>query len=147
MNTTLIKLQIDFQLHLEIADIDAFNSDDDIDEIVVQTSLDTSSQFSAEVEFTGDRISLFLLFRVRCTGDYMGPHCDCLPHNDTVNGYYRCEENGSISCLPGYTNTSDLCRQAGKCSKSIMACFAMGEVVALQPNMCLVVVSSFYVNF
>lgn len=107
-------LQVHFQLHLEIKDEDFFNNDDHIDDIVIRTSLNTSSNFTATEVFSGSRISLSLTFRVHCINGYMGPHCDCLPHNDSINGHYQCEADGSISCLPGYTNTTDFCRQ-GKC--------------------------------
>ena len=108
-------LQIDFQLYLEIKDRDGFDTDDHIDDIVIRISLNTSSVFTAAMVFSGNRISLSLRFRVHCIGGYMGPYCDCLPHNDSINGHYQCEADGSISCHPGYTNTTGFCTQ-GKCS-------------------------------
>ena len=97
-------------MYVDIND-DDYVGDDDVDELVIRESLNASSTFSSEVGYTGNRVTLTLQFRVHCTGGYMGPRCDCLPRNDDENGHYLCREDGSISCLPGYTNTSDYCRQ------------------------------------
>ena len=109
----LFLVQGDYQLYLDIRDED-FGPDDDIDEIIICTSLFASSNFTTEIEFSGDRVTLTLRFRVQCTNGYEGPRCDCLPQDNDVNGHYRCEEDGSISCLLGYTDPSSFCRQ-GKC--------------------------------
>ena len=102
-------------MYVDINDDDSLYGDvfgdDDVDELVIRESLNASSTFSSEVDYTGNRVTLTLQFRVRCTGGYMGPRCDCLPQNDDKNGHYLCREDGSISCLPGYTNTLDYCRQ------------------------------------
>ncbi|CAI8051461.1 Fat-like cadherin-related tumor suppressor homolog [Geodia barretti] len=106
---------VDFHLRIEVMDIDTFNNDDHIEDVVVSESLNTSSEFSEEMDYRNTpngRITLSMRFRVRCSGEYEGPHCDCLPHND---GHYSCREDGGISCLPGYTNTSNLCRQQDYC--------------------------------
>ncbi|CAI8022037.1 Delta-like protein 4 [Geodia barretti] len=117
---------VDFQLYIEVVDFDIIPPDDHIEDMVVQESLNTSLEFSEQMDYrnTPDgRITLSMRFRVRCSGEYEGPHCDCLPHNDDVSGHYSCREDGGISCLPGYTNTSNLCRQ-GKCEKY----YCVGEV-------------------
>ena len=98
-------------------DIDTFSDNDDFEDVVVLESLNTSSEFSEEMDYRNTpngRITLSMRFRVQCSGGYEGPHCDCLPHNDDISGHYSCREDGGISCLPGYTNTSNLCRQQGK---------------------------------
>ena len=108
--------QVDFHLCIVIFDKD-LNDDDHIETIVVLESLNTSSEFSEEMNYRNTpngRITLTMRFRVQCTGGYEGRHCDCLSHNDDINGHYNCQEEGGISCLPGYTNTSNFCRQ-GKC--------------------------------
>jgi hypothetical protein len=111
---------VDFQLCVEVVDYDALSSDDHIEDVVVLESLNTSSEFSEQMDYRntpGGRITLSMRFRVQCNEGYEGPHCDCLPHNDDISGHYSCREDGGISCLPGYTNTSNLCRQQGKCEK------------------------------
>ncbi|CAI8022029.1 Delta-like protein 4 [Geodia barretti] len=110
---------VDFQLYIEVVDFDIIPPDNHIEDVVVQESLNTSSEFSEEMDYRntpGGRITLSMRFRVQCNEGYEGPHCDCIPHNDDVSGHYSCWEDGGISCLPGYTNTSNLCRQ-GKCEK------------------------------
>jgi hypothetical protein len=109
---------VDFRLRIEVMDIDLIPPDDHIEDVVVLESLNTSSEFSEEMDYrnTPDgRITLSMRFRVRCSGGYEGPNCDCLPYNDDVSGHYSCREDGGISCLPGYTNTSNLCRQTDYC--------------------------------
>ena len=109
---------MDFRLLIKVMDNDLLDPDDHIEDVVVLESLNTSSEFSEEKGYrnTPDgRITLTLMFRVQCTGGYEGPHCDCLPHNDTTNGHYTCQEDGGISCLPGYTNTSNFCKERGDC--------------------------------
>ena len=101
-------------------DFDIIPLDDHIEDVVVLESLNTSSEFSEEMDYrnTPDgRITLSMRFRVRCSGGYEGPNCDCLPHNDDVSGHYSCREDGGISCLSGYTNTSNLCRQGKSCCR------------------------------
>ena len=98
---------------MEIKDNDFLSDDDHIDDIEFSLSLNTSSDFTSTMLFSGRRITIHLKFRVCCTGDYEGPHCDCIPRDDDINGHYSCREEGGISCLPGYTNTSNLCRQRG----------------------------------
>ena len=112
---------MDYRLYIDIKDED-FGKDDDIDEIIICKSLNASSNFTPEKEFSGGRVTLTLRLRVQCTNDYEGPRCDCLPQDDDVNGHYRCEEDGSISCLPGYTNTSSFCRELGKCVQYANTC-------------------------
>ena len=114
---SLPQFQVDFRLRFVVMDYDVFDSDDHIEDVVVLESLNTSSEFSEEMDYrnTPDgRITLSMRFRVQCSGGYEGPNCDCLPHNDDVSGHYSCREDGGISCLSGYTNTSNLCRQQGK---------------------------------
>jgi hypothetical protein len=109
---------VDFQLCVEVVDYDALSSDDHIEDVVVLESLNTSSEFSEQMDYRntpGGRITLSMRFRVQCNEGYEGPHCDCLPHNDDISGHYSCREDGGISCLPGYTNTSNLCRQQDYC--------------------------------
>ena len=97
-------------------DYDLLNSDDHIEDLLILKSLNTSSELTVATEYrnSNGRITLTLRFRVQCAGGYEGPHCNCLPHDDDVSGHYSCLEEGGISCLPGYTNTSNLCRQQGK---------------------------------
>lgn len=106
-------LQIQFQLFMEISDDDAFNSDDDIDNVFLFISQEVSSEFSNVFQAIsrGRRIYIQMRLRVTCTDGYVGPHCDCHSQNDDINGHYQCEDDGTITCLPGYEDPSTFCRQ------------------------------------
>ena len=95
---------------MDIDDLDV-GTNDDIDEIIICTSFPANSNFTTEMEFSGVRVTLTLQFKVQCTNGYEGPRCDCLPQDNDENGHYRCEEDGSISCLPGYRDPSSFCRE------------------------------------
>ena len=103
-------MQVHYRLNLNIKDKD-WEKDDYIDDITICTSLNANSDYTAEMEFSGGRVTLTLRLRVHCTNGYEGPRCDCLPRDDDENGHYRCEEDGSISCLPGYRDPSSNCRR------------------------------------
>ena len=105
-----IVFQNTFRLTLHIRDSDP-GLDDDIDTVFIRESLNVSLEKSPRAPFTGSRITLELRFRVTCTNGYMGPQCDCFPHDDDTNGHYLCEDDGSITCRPGFVNTSNQCRQ------------------------------------
>ena len=51
-----------------------------------------------------------LRFRVVCSEDYYGPNCTtfCTPM-DNLQGHFSCDQNGTIVCNPGYTNTMTNC--------------------------------------
>ena len=105
---------------MDIKDLD-FGVNDDVDEIVICRSLLANSGFTTDMEFSGNRITLTLKFRVQCTDGYEGPRCDCLPQDDDENGHYRCEADGTISCLPGYRDPSSFCKQ-GKWMHKYVQC-------------------------
>ena len=108
-----------------ISDDDAFNSDDDIDNVFIIASQEVSSEFSGvfQVISAGTRIIMQMRFRVTCTDGYVGPHCDCHSQNDDINGHYQCEDDGTITCLPGYEDPSTFCRQ-GKWSVCLV-CYCL----------------------
>lgn len=61
------------------------------------------SHFTAESD-TVPLLKLFYKYRVVCDEDYYGPGCSdvCRPRDDEF-GHYRCTENGTKTCLDGWT--------------------------------------------
>ena len=90
-----------------------FDFDDHLDNIFIEMELAESSNFTTVMEFTGDlnRVSINMSFRV-CQENFYGVNCEifCLAQEDSVNGYYTCNNDGSIRCRPGFENTSNSCR-------------------------------------
>ena len=89
--------------------------DDHLDNIFIEMELAESSNFTTVMEFTGDlnRVSVSMSFRVMmCQENYYGVSCEtfCLAREDDVNGYYTCNNDGSIRCRPGFENTTNNCR-------------------------------------
>ena len=66
---------------------------------------------------TSNRVVLDMRFRVMCQQDYYGPDCTrlCRAQNDSVNGYYTCNSDGSIQCREGFRNPSNNCTEGELC--------------------------------
>ena len=109
-------VQGSFQMFIRAYDEDPgpFN-DDLLDNIFIEMQLAESENFTAIDEFTGvmSRVSVDMTFRVRmCPDNLFGEDCDvmCVAQNDSISGYYTCNDDGSIRCRPGFRNVSNDCR-------------------------------------
>ena len=106
-----------FQLYIKARDADpGFSLDDDLDDIIIDRTLEANTGFTEKEEYTGvlNRVSLQMRFRVMCQQDYYGADCGtfCVAQNDDVNGHYTCNRNGSIQCLEGFENPQNNCRDS-----------------------------------
>ena len=92
-----------------------------LDYIFINRTLAVSAEFTPTETYNGNnvmnRVVLDMRFRVMCQQDYYGADCTrlCMPQNDSVNGYYTCNSDGSIQCREGFRNTSNNCREGKLC--------------------------------
>ena len=103
-------MQGSFQLYVEVFDEDPFD-DSRVDDIYVDSSLSTSSSFTAEQWYPGDHGSrIRLSFRVQCTADFYGSNCAifCVAQDDS-GGHYTCGSGGERICLSGWSDPSGNC--------------------------------------
>ena len=72
---------------------------------------------------TSNRVVLDMRFRVMCQQDYYGADCTrlCVAQNDSVNGYYTCNSDGSIQCQEGFRNPNNNCSEGELCLSVIKA--------------------------
>ena len=118
----LVYMQVSFQLYIKARDSDAglivdlINSDDDLDDIFIDRTLEVSSNFTELEVYTGElnRVTVQMRFRVMCQQDYYGVDCGtfCVAQNDNMNGHYTCNSDGSFRCLEGFTNPQNDCRDS-----------------------------------
>ena len=107
---------MNFQLYIKARDSDpeAFNEDDDLDDIIINRALEVNTGYTAVQWYTGIKtaVSFQAHFRVTCEQDYYGADCSthCVAKDDDVDGHYTCNwQNGSIQCLEGFENPSNNC--------------------------------------
>ncbi len=105
-------MQGQFQLKIKIEDIDS-GEDDLVANIIVQlSSLVVSDTFTDATTYTAanGQASIDLQFRVNCASTYYGTDCTtkCIP-KDGTDGHYTCNNDGSKSCLSGWSGTSTNC--------------------------------------
>ena len=74
-----------------------------ISRLAVQRHLQKGPEWSNYIHET-ERTQLEYKYRVMCNPEYYGPGCSvlCKPRDDKY-GHYRCNENGEIICLDGWT--------------------------------------------
>ena len=93
------------------------DSDVPLDFIFIDRALAVSADFTSNETYTGinmvNRVVLDMIFRVMCQQDYYGANCTrfCRAQNDSVNGYYTCNSDGTILCREGFRNTDNNCRE------------------------------------
>ena len=102
----LVYMQVSFQLYIKARDSDAglivdlINSDDDLDDIFIDRTLEVSSNFTELEVYTGElnRVTIQMRFRVICQQDYYGADCSifCVAQNDNMNGHYTCNSDDSF---------------------------------------------------
>lgn len=121
-NCYALTLQGEFQMFIRAYDED-IGFDDLLDNIFIEMPLDESNNFTAIERFPGEmnRVSVNMSFRVRmCPDNLYGIDCDimCVAQNDSINGFYTCNNDGSIRCRPGFQNISNDCRD-GKLTQTL----------------------------
>ena len=88
-----------------------------LDGIFINETLGVNAGFTPIESYNGtnakNKVVLDMRFRVMCQQDYYGPDCTrlCRAQNDSVNGYYTCDSDGSIQCREGFRNTSNNCTE------------------------------------
>ena len=88
-----------------------------LDGIFINEMLEVNAGFTPIEIYNGtntrNRVVLDMRFRVMCQQDYYGPDCTrlCRDQNDSVNGYYTCNSDGSIQCREGFRNTRNNCTE------------------------------------
>ena len=89
-----------------------------LDFIFINRGLTVSTDFTPNETYTGTNtvrniIFMDMRFRVMCQQDYYGANCTrfCRSQNDSVNGYYTCNSDGSIQCREGFRNSGSNCRE------------------------------------
>ena len=94
------------------------NRDVSLDFIFINRMLAVSADFTPNETYTGinmmvNRVVLDMRFRVMCQQDYYGADCIrfCIAQNDSENGYYTCNSDGTIQCREGFRNTNNNCRE------------------------------------
>ena len=94
------------------------NSDVPLDYIFINRALAVSADFTPNETYYGNntmsnRVVLDMRFRVMCQQDYYGANCTrfCIAQNDSVNGYYTCNSDGTIQCREGFRSTSNNCTE------------------------------------
>ena len=98
------------------------NRDVSLDFIFINRMLAVSADFTPNEIYYGNntmsnRGVLDMSFRVMCQQDYYGANCTrfCIAQNDSVNGYYTCNSDGSIQCHEGFRNTDNNCTEGELC--------------------------------
>ena len=98
------------------------DSDVPLDSIFINRALAVSADFTPNEAYTGintmsNRVILDMRFQVMCQQDYYGANCTrfCRAQNDSVNGYYTCNSDGSIQCREGFRNTDNNCTEGDLC--------------------------------
>ena len=92
-----------------------------LDNIFINRTLEANTDFTQIERYNGtntiNRVILDMRFRVMCQQDYYGADCTrfCRPQNDSLNGYYTCNSDGSFRCLEGFRNPSNNCREGEPC--------------------------------
>ena len=111
-------MQVNFQLFIRARDEDKpFGSDDDIDDIFINQSMEPNTGYSSVTEYLGNggKVSVRLRYRIDCQPNFYGRNCAifCTAQNDDVNGHYTCNSaDGSIQCRDGFENPSNNCRDS-----------------------------------
>ena len=88
-----------------------------LDYIFINKTLEVNADFTTIESYNGtsmlNRIVLDMRFRVMCQQDYYGADCAtyCVAQNDSVNGYYTCNSDGSIRCREGFRNPNNSCSE------------------------------------
>ena len=89
-----------------------------LDYIFINRELAVSADFTPNEAYNGNntmrnRVVLDMSFRVMCQQDYYGANCTrfCIAQNDSMNGYYTCNSDGSIQCREGFRNASNSCTE------------------------------------
>ena len=92
-----------------------------LDNIFINRMLEVNAEFTPIESYNGtntiNRVVLNMRFRVMCQQDYYGADCTrfCQPKNDSVNGYYTCNSDGSFQCREGFRNPSNNCTEGKVC--------------------------------
>ena len=106
-------------MYIPVRELDPIGSqtpDEPLDFIFINGALAVSAYFTPIETYNGtntmnNRVILDMSFRVMCQQDYYGANCTrfCMAQNDSVNGYYTCDSDGTIQCREGFRNTSNNC--------------------------------------
>ena len=96
---------------MKVVDDDRITSDDLVDKVFVDKFLPISPSYTRNT-YTGKygQGSITLEFSVVCANDYYGASCTkhCR-YTDSSAGHYKCNSDGSKSCLKGWSNPSGNC--------------------------------------
>ena len=98
-----------------------------LDYIFINRTLEVNADFTPIESYNGtsmlNRVVLDMRFRVMCMQDYYGADCTrfCVAQNNSVNGYYTCNSDGSIRCRKGFRNPNNSCREGELCLSVIQA--------------------------
>ena len=107
-------------MYISVRELDPAGANLDIalDFIFINGALAVSAYFTPNETYYGintmsNRVVLDMRFRVMCQQDYYRTDCTrfCIAQNDSVNGYYTCNSDGSIQCREGFRNPSSNCRE------------------------------------
>ena len=107
-------------MYIPVRELDPPGPDSDVplDSIFIDRMLAVSAYFTPNETYTGinmmvNRVVLDMRFRVMCQQDYYGADCTrfCIAQNDSANGYYTCNSDGTILCREGFRNTNNNCRE------------------------------------
>lgn len=108
--SSLFALQNSFQLKITVEDIDG-SSDRLVEEVIAQvSSLTVDTSLTGTYSGTYGEGSIKLTFSVACGDSYYGSDCatKCVP-TDGSDGHYNCNDDGTKSCLSGWSGASTNC--------------------------------------
>ena len=109
-----VLLQGSVQLFIVVSNLTDLFSSTEFDRLTFDWMLSPSLEWTPPEQKTGENGVVTMEARARafCNEYFYGSNCRefCEPRNNSVDGYYSCDQNGNIVCLEGYMDVSNNCK-------------------------------------